>query len=154
MTHRLSPPDRPGTLLKKPPSFERRKDLGRDLRERDEEHLAAVRQCMCLKCGKDPAGEAAHIRMASAAHGKRETGMGEKPHDKFTVPLCHECHMDQHAIGEIPFWSALGISPLRAAGLLYHVSPNVMAMKAACRVAMAFAGMETILQRLDEGMGG
>lgn len=142
MSHRVAPADQPGTLLKRHEP-QRKRDLGRNPRERDEEHLAAVRQCICLSCGKNPAGEAAHIRMASAVYGKRESGIGEKPDDKFTVPLCHECHMEQHAIGERPFFEAIGISPLSTAGLLYHVSPNVSAMRAACRVAMAFAGLVT-----------
>ena len=149
MTHRLTAPDKPGTLLKKPPSFERRKDLGRNPRERDEEHLAAVRLCMCLKCGKDPAGEAAHIRMASAAHGKKEAGIGAKPGDRWVVPLCHADHMELHDMGERAFFEAIGISPLSTAGLLYHVSPNVSAMRAACRVAMAFAGRPRVGQRRE-----
>ena len=29
--------------------------------------------------------------------------MGIKPHDKWTVPLCHSCHSEQHMRGEISF---------------------------------------------------
>lgn len=30
--------------------------------------------------------------------------MGVKPSDKWTVPLCRECHQVQHNRGEVDFW--------------------------------------------------
>ena len=32
--------------------------------------------------------------MGSLAHGKRESGKGEKPDDRWAVPLCAGCHLD------------------------------------------------------------
>ncbi len=49
--------------------------------------------------------------MASPVHGKRETGKGEKPDDKWTVPLCKLHHEEQHVYGEEAFWSHPKINP-------------------------------------------
>lgn len=60
-------------------------------------------------CGSATSVVAAHVRIGSDA------GMGRKPSDWFTVPLCdgpkaniHEqlgCHNVQHATGEQSFWT-------------------------------------------------
>jgi hypothetical protein len=70
---------------------------------------------------------------------KPVTGLGRRPDDRHAVPLCHTCHMDQHAIGELSFWEAVGIAPLTVAASLYRLSPNIEAMRAACFVAIGFA---------------
>lgn len=137
---RFAPTDPPSSLFKREPEpRERRKDLGRNPRQRDEEHLAAIRLCPCLSCGKEPCGEAAHIRMSSAKDGKPITGIGTRPSDEFALCLCHSCHMEQHAIGEAGFFDRLGIAPVFAARQLYHYSPNVPAMKACIGVMRHFA---------------
>jgi hypothetical protein len=59
----------------------------------------------------------AHLRAGSLEHGKRETGMQEKPSDRFCLPLCPPHHVGdkrkvsvtQHAMGEVEFWSQVGI---------------------------------------------
>lgn len=139
MAHRIAIAAHPGTLFKSTRIIrERRKDLGRHPRQRDEEHLAAIRQCMCLSCGKEPSGEAAHVRMSEP--GKPNAGIGARPDDRFTLPLCHSCHMEQHAIGEVAFFERrLGIAPVMSARLLFHYSPNVPAMNAVIRVIRCFA---------------
>ena len=43
--------------------------------------------------------------MRSGTHG----GVGVKSGDRYAVPLCIACHARQHRIGELTFWSALGI---------------------------------------------
>jgi hypothetical protein len=140
MSYRIAAPAAPGSLFKQPAPVRKKKlDMGRKPRERDEEHLEAIRQCPCLKCGIDPAGEAAHIRISSAAHGKPNAGIGNKPDDKFTLPLCHQDHMEQHALGESSFWADVGIPPLKMAESLYRLSPNTEAMRAACFVARTIA---------------
>src|SRR6185437_15589430 len=117
MTHprpqRAFPPSPPGTLLKSV-TAERatpRKDASDST---DAAYLARVRECPCLKCGMEPS-EAAHVRMASAAHGKA-SGLQKKPHDKWALPLCAGCHRNnrhaQHNQGEASFWCAIDISPL------------------------------------------
>ena len=127
MAYRFAAPCPPGTLFK----GAKRKplDMGRKPRVRDAEHLDAIRQCSCVKCGLDHGCEAAHIRITRV--GKPISGIGNKPDDKFTTSLCHDCHLEQHRVGEVPFWNEIGIDPLRLAEALYRLSPNVEAMRAA-----------------------
>lgn len=75
-------------------------------RRKNEKHLDFVRSLSCCVCGDNTATEAAHIRMAAPEVGKRHVGKGEKPDDLWTVPLCGECHRDQHERGEEEFWMA------------------------------------------------
>ena len=104
---RLARPADYGALLKRdlPPA---RKQQPRQQSDADPAYLAMVRQCPCLRCGQDPAGEAAHVRLNSATHGKFGA-KGKKPSDKWALPLCggpHGCHAEQHKVGELPFWYA------------------------------------------------
>ncbi|MCS0497916.1 hypothetical protein [Ancylobacter mangrovi] len=95
-------------------------------RLKDETHLRILRQLPCLVSGTAPAGEAAHIRYASALHGKGITGIGTKPDDKWAVPLCVWLHTmssgAQHRDGEEWWWEERGIDPLFIAAQLYAVS--------------------------------
>ena len=50
--------------------------------------------------------------------------MGLKPHDKWSVPLCWECHNRQHMTGETTFWTLQGINPLELAKALWWNSGN------------------------------
>lgn len=85
--------------------------------------LAFVRTKPCRSCGHPAPSQAAHIRMASIACGKRDTGKGEKPSDRWAVPLCAECHLDgpeaQHKVGEQRFWYRVGTDPCSIAAALY-----------------------------------
>src|SRR4051812_116248 len=58
----------------------------REPRVKDNKHLDYIRSLPCCICGGIDT-EAAHIRTASLEHGKQHTGMGEKPSDKWAVPL-------------------------------------------------------------------
>ena len=60
-------------------------------------HLEFIRSLPCLKCGVYPS-DAAHIRRGT------DGGTGIKPSDEWTVPLCRECHQEQHRIGEPAFF--------------------------------------------------
>lgn len=60
----------------------------------DEEFLAHVRTQPCANCEASPPSEAAHVRRV-----KDGAGVGIKP-QYMAIPLCHECHTDQHAYGE------------------------------------------------------
>lgn len=84
-------------------------------------HLDDIRRLPCLLSGR-PA-EAAHIRYADAAHGKPETGMQTKPHDKYTVPLAPELHRllkgCQHDSDERAWWEQFGVDPIAVALELY-----------------------------------
>jgi len=131
MALRCLPVAAPGSLLKGTAAPKAKKgETTKPVRERDAGHLEALRQCPCVACGHDPAGEAAHISMASAKHGKPEKGMGSKSADQWTLPLCHACHMRSHEVGEQPFWRDLGLDPLMLAAALYRASSNIEAMRA------------------------
>jgi len=91
-----------------------------DLRRRVR-HLAFVRQLPCVACGKVAPSEAAHVRTGT------DGGVGVKPADRYTVPLCAACHARQHRIGELSFWSARRIDPLNVALRLWTVSGDIKA---------------------------
>lgn len=94
-------------------------------RMEDPRHLDLIRQLPCLVSGIMPA-EPAHIRFASATFAKPITGIGQKPDDKWTVPLCpwlHTiCSSAQHREGEEIWWEERGFSPLMVASNLYSAS--------------------------------
>ena len=119
----LGQPIQPGSLLKKIGEKRPKNDAKRD---RDEGHLAYIRKLPCLAGGKGPV-EAAHIRMASAVHGKPVTGIGVKPDDRWCLPLSKAEHDKQHAQGEELYWAALKINPLQVALDLYSVSGDLKA---------------------------
>lgn len=120
-----------GTLFKQPRPRKRPVDMGRDTRERDPEHLALVRMLPCLvpRCGATRC-EAAHVRMPSAAHGKRATGMQERPSDRWALPLCRGHHVEQHREGELTFYYRLNVSPVQLCVELYAASPDLDRMRA------------------------
>lgn len=91
-------------------------------RQRDEAHLALVRQLPCISTGRMDCVEAAHLRFSEDRFGKAEPGMSAKPSDEWVLPLTHSEHMRQHDIGETAFWSDLGIEPLKIAQQLYGIS--------------------------------
>lgn len=100
-------------------------------RLRDERYLAFVRMQPCCVCGAEAPSDAAHIRMASPAHGKRSTGMAEKPDDRWCVPLCRPipgvkrgCHKNQHSMSEAEFWRSLDKDPFEIANRLYAEGGN------------------------------
>lgn len=55
---------------------------------RSPERLAEIRKLPCVRCG-NPNSQAAHSNFGE--HGK---GKGIKADDKYTIPLCHSCHID------------------------------------------------------------
>lgn len=138
LNRRISAVARPGSLLKHvqvQPRAHVKEAAGTDAA-----YLAQVRQLPCLKCGDQPCGEAAHVRFASAAFGKR-SGMGKKPSDSDAVPLCPACHrLDrdaQHNRNERDFWNAVGLNPLLVAQRLYAARGDLVAMENIIRIAIA-----------------
>lgn len=128
---RIVPPSPPGALLKRASEDQprtRRSEAGRD-----PDYLAEIRQLPCLCCGVEPAGEAAHVRMASAAFGKA-SGLQKKPDDKWALPLCADDHRlarhAQHKMSELSFWGKLRINPMLAAHRLYQKRGDLVAMQA------------------------
>lgn len=63
--------------------------------------------------------------MNDHATGKLQA-LGQKPDDKWCVPLCAAHHREgpgaQHQIGEIAFWKHHQIDPLRLSILLFNCS--------------------------------
>ena len=139
--HRVAAPAPPGSLLKRH-SIQPRKDV-RETTGRDAAYLAKVRQLPCVKCGVEPCGVAAHLRMNSGLYGKRQA-MARKPDDSWTTPLCDGCHTNdrdaQHRIGEREFWHRLGINPFLLCQRLHAARGDLVAMRAVVMVAIAERG--------------
>ena len=87
-----------------------------------EAHLSFIRELPCVSCGNDTATEAAHLRSANRQYGKLHTGLGEKPSDMWTLPLCGDCHRQQHKGNELNFWTNLGVNPFVLALSLFAAS--------------------------------
>jgi hypothetical protein len=90
------------------------------------QHLAFVRQLRCVVCGKAAPSEAAHVRSGSDA------GAGMKPSDRYSLPLCTNCHALQHQFGEQRFWSTVRIDPLNVAFRLWTVSGDIRLARGSC----------------------
>lgn len=90
-------------------------------RKQDGKHLAWIRTLPCLVTGQYGV-EAAHIRYAAPAYGKRDTGKAEKPDDRWTVPLSPDAHRAQHNTNEQKFWDHHKIDPCQVALALHGVS--------------------------------
>lgn len=100
-------------------------------RQHRDSHLDFIRSLPCLCCPAPAPSEAAHVRYGSLRHGKRSTGLGEKPSDQWAVPLCPRDHREgpdaQHSTNEEHWWKLRGIDPLVVAALLYANSGDVEA---------------------------
>jgi hypothetical protein len=127
---RLTPPSPLGSLLKRT-GVPTRSRIPSE--ERNPDYLALVRQCPCLRCGQDPAGVAAHLRLNSGLHNKRQA-LGRKPADSWVTPLCTGCHTNdadaQHRVGELVFWDRIGINPFLACERLHARRGDLVAMRA------------------------
>lgn len=109
--------DRPPTAFSVAPARGKKRP-----RQTDDKHLAWLRTLPCVVSRKRPV-EAAHIRFGDPIYGKRETGMGEKPDDRWCLPLHPDMHREQHAAGdERAWWQAKGLDPCQIALALYGVS--------------------------------
>ena len=134
---RLTPPAKPGELLKGASAAQSRISPEKG---KVPDYLALVRLLPCLYCGQEPAGEAAHVRLASAAFGK-SSGLQKKPDDCWALPLCASDHRNakhaQHNRNEAEFWDALGINPLRAASELWAARGDLVRMISIVHVIIA-----------------
>lgn len=92
----------------------------------DDGHLRWIRTLPCIVSGRRDGVEAAHIRYSDPRFAKRQVGIGEKPDDRWTVPLHHELHRTgaeaQHSSNERAWWRARGIDPVIVATALYASS--------------------------------
>lgn len=97
-------------------------------REHDERHLRFIRSlpCAVLACLRDPPSHAAHLRAGALIWNKRPTGVGEKPSDRWTIPLCAHHHLiGQHTENEIAWWARQGRDPFSLAHALYDCSGDL-----------------------------
>lgn len=95
----------------------------RQPREEDPAYLAYVRTLPCLICRRVPS-DPAHLRTGARQYGKPHTGMGEKPSDRWVLPLCRTHHDDQHRHNELEWWARQGIpDPFAVAIALYAARP-------------------------------
>lgn len=128
---RIFAPSRPGSLLKRVGAPIAAPMVRKDDGDKDAAYLEKIRACVCLKCGGEPC-EAAHVRMASAAHGKT-SGLQKKPADRWALPLTPDCHRlardAQHTRSEQEFWHAIGINPLLVCAELYAQRADLVAMQ-------------------------
>lgn len=98
-------------------------------RQEDPAHLALVRRCPCIVTGITVGVEAAHIRMSARGGGKVNPGIGQKPSDRWVLPLCADAHREQHSGREQDFWDRHDIDPLRTAERLYDLSEALRGLK-------------------------
>ena len=112
----------------------------RRTRQQSRSHLAWLRTLPCLITGQRKDVDAAHIRYAEPVYGKRITGIGEKPSDRFAVPLSRRLHEEQHKGNEREFWARHGIDPLFVALSLWACSQDDDAGEAVITAAREKAG--------------
>jgi hypothetical protein len=91
-------------------------------RQKDEKHCEWIRSLPCIICLDNTASECCHIRYSEPKAAKPITGLGIKPDDCWTLPMCNQHHRQQHEIGERTFWNAYSIQPIYVALALYRVS--------------------------------
>jgi hypothetical protein len=95
-------------------------------RQRSGLHLKWIRTLPCAICGKQGAIHAAHLRAAAPRYGKLATGIGQKPDDSWTIPLCLEHHIlgeaAQHQDQEFAFWKQHDIDPFVLALAFWRAS--------------------------------
>lgn len=97
---------------------EERRVKPREPRLVDIGYLKWLRKKPCCVCGRPAPSDPAHIKFKSDAYGKRESGT-MKPDDKWAVPLCRDCHTEQHSCNEREWWRSKRILPLMLAQKLY-----------------------------------
>jgi hypothetical protein len=146
----MTRPDHPQRLTRPAPHgalFKRNAPYGlaraKEIADHDEPYLAMIRQLPCLKCGMEPCGEAAHVRLSSAAFNKYGAAL-KKPADRWAVPLDGGCHREDrealHRIGEYLFWQNLGINPLLVCERLHKAKGDLPRMRAIVIQAIAERG--------------
>jgi hypothetical protein len=100
-------------MIRKLPKRKRTSD-----RYTSQRHRNHVRGHACVVCDAEAPIEVAHVRLGT------DGGMGKKPSDFWTVPLCggpEGCHARQHREGERTFWGDR--DPLAICEALIRTSP-------------------------------
>jgi hypothetical protein len=95
------------------------RDSGRkEAGKRSPAHRKWIRGWACVACGSETAIECAHVRTGT------DGGVGIKPSDRWTIPLCKECHTRQHQVGEDAFEKERGLNMKAVAEKLFRDSPH------------------------------
>ncbi len=89
-------------------------------RIKDLRHLKVIRQLPSVISGQYPC-EACHIRYSDKRFTKRETGMAERPDDRWTLPMTRDEHISQHMMNELEFWESKNIDATALAWVLYGI---------------------------------
>ena len=97
-------------------------------------HIAFLHSLPCIACGNDLGSDAAHIRFTDPRASKRNPGIGQKPSDMWTVPLCRVCHSKQHSMNERAYWAAVGVDPVFYALALWAFSGDY---QTCCEIVLA-----------------
>lgn len=85
-------------------------------------HLKHVRSFVCCAFGRS--GHECGGRMeCHHVHENTDGGIGTKPSDEFTVPLCATHHRLLHDHGETAFQAKYGVDLLAIAARLWRTSP-------------------------------
>lgn len=88
-------------------------------RIKDDTHEDFIRSLPCTICGDNTTTECAHVSYADIKIGKFGRGKGQKEESIWVVPLCGQCHRDQHESDERLFWAVRGIDPCRVGAALF-----------------------------------
>ena len=115
-------------IRRHPEAFSLDKSSKATKRMEDQAHLAFIRKLPSVLSGEFGC-EACHIRIGSAVHRKKHTGMGQKPDDSWTLPLTSTEHKQQHSENELLFWRSHGIDPFELAIKLYEITGDIEAGK-------------------------
>lgn len=90
-------------------------------------HLALIRKLPCCICGKAPGGQAHHLKTAE------KRGVGQKVTDQWTVPLCHDDHINGvERVGsrnEVSWFNKRGINCLWLASALWKATGDLKQMR-------------------------
>lgn len=107
----------------------------RQPRRQSGDHLKFIRSLPCVVCLTRNTVQAAHIRSPSLVYGKRDTGVGSKASDAWTLPACANHHHEQHRGNELAFWASHGIDPFQVASALFANSGDDEAAETVVRLA-------------------
>lgn len=100
-------------------------------------HLRFVRELPCVAGAAGAYGRCNGPRQTAHVRNGTDGGTGLKPHDKWVLPLCALHHALQHCIGELTFWSRVGIDPVSLAEHLWrHSGDTDKAIRAIERARM------------------
>lgn len=93
-------------------------------RWKSQAHCNWLRGFACCACDSDVCIEVSHIRIGT------DGGMGRKPSDYYSLPLCKICHQSLHQKGERTFYDVNNISALELAVEFAKASPKAAEIRA------------------------